>query len=190
MASSDVEICNRALDALGVEIITSFGDGTRASGLCNRYFSQVRDDVLRSHPWNCAIKRETLAASVTAPTWGFDYAYPLPSDCLRVVTVEGEDVDGGAWQVEAGSIVTDLSAPLYIRYVHRVTATGLLDPMLVSVIAARLAMELAQPLTGSPPIRQAMQKEYLERLRAARSADGQEGTALILGANDFVLSRL
>lgn len=190
MAASDVEICNRALDALGTEIITSFGDGTRASGLCNRYFSQIRDEVLRSHPWNCAMKRAVLAADVTAPAWGFDYAYPLPSDCLRVFSVEGDHDDGGAWQVEAGSILTDLTAPLYIRYVHRVTSTGLLDPMLVSVIAARLAAELAHPLTGSAPIRQAMMKEYLERLRAARSADGQEGTALLIGANDFVLSRL
>lgn len=188
--ASDVEICNRALDAIGSEIIVSFTDGTRASGLCSRYYSQIRDDVLRSHPWNCASKRAALAASPTAPSWGFDYAYPLPSDCLRVISVEDENDDGGAWQVEAGSIITDLSGPLYIRYIYRVTEAGLLDPMLVSVIAARMAAELAQPLTGSAPIRQAMMKEYLERLRAARSADGQEGTALVLVANDLVVSRL
>lgn len=190
MASSDVEICNRALDAIGARIITSLTDGTREAGLCARYYEQVRDDILRSHPWNCATKRASLAASVTAPAHGFAYAYPLPSDCLRVVEVAGEDEDGGAWQVEAGSIVTDLTAPLNIRYIYRVEAAVLLDPLLVSAIAARLAMELAQPLTGSAEMRQRMEQEFRTRLRAARSADGQEGTALRVGAEDFVRSRL
>jgi hypothetical protein len=189
MAVSDVEICNRALDAIGAQVITSLTEGTRPAGLCLRYFPQVRDDVLRSHPWNCALKRSALAADATPPIFGYESRYTLPSDCLRVLRVEGDVDPLTDWQVEAGGIVTNLGAPLYILYVRRVTESGLLDPMLVSVIAARLAMELAIPLTGSQPIRQQMEREYLDRLRAARSADGQEGTALRLGADEFVLAR-
>lgn len=190
MASSDVEIANRALDAIGARIITSFEDDTREAGLCRRYYPQLRDAILRSHPWNCAIKRAALAASPTAPTFGWERSFPLPTDCLRVLSVDGDEDTLGNWQVEGRSILTNLSAPLNIRYIFRVTEPGLLDPALVSAIAARLAMELAMPLAGSLPMRQQMQREYVDRIREARSVDGQEGTALQVGAEDFVWSRL
>lgn len=192
MASSEVEICNRALDAIGAPTITALTEGTRQAGICNRYFPQLRDDVLAAHPWNFAIKRAVLPALETAPAWGFDYAYQIPTDCLRVVEVEGEDaiVPPSAWQVESGSIVTDMTAPLYIRYISRVTETGLFAPLFVSALAARIAAEIAQPLTGSSDIRGRMQKEFADQMRRARSADGQEGTPLMLGADDFPLSRL
>jgi hypothetical protein len=190
MASSDVEICNRALDAIGAEPITNLAEGTRPAGLCARYYPQIRDDILRSHPWNCALKRGALAADAMPPLHGFANRYVLPTDCLRVLKVGGDDDPAVTWQVEGNAIVTDEPAPLNILYVRRVTETGLLDPLLVSAIAARLAMELAVPLTGSTPIRQQMEREFRDRIRAARSADGQEGTALRIGADDFVLSRL
>jgi hypothetical protein len=190
MASSDVEICNRALDAIGAENITALGEGTRAAGLCQRYYPQLRDDVLRSHPWNCALQRIALAADTVAPVFGYANRFVLPTDCLRVLRVQDDADPAVDWQVEGGAIVTDEPAPLNILYVRRVTETGLLDPMLVSAIAARLSMELAMPLTGSMTIRQQMEREFLQRMRAARSSDGQEGTALRVGADDLVLSRL
>lgn len=190
MASSDVEICNRALDAIGAEIITNLTEGTRPAGLCARYFPQLRDDILRSHPWNCALRRIALAADPEPPAFGFGNRYVLPTDCLRVLKVGGDEDPSVTWQVEGGAIVTDEAAPLHVLYIRRVTEAGLLDPLLVSAIAARLAMELAMPLRGNTQIRQQMEKEFRDRIRVARSADGQEGTALRLGADELVLSRL
>lgn len=190
MASSDVEICNRALDAIGARTITALGQDTREGGLCRRYYPQVRDEVLRSHPWNCAMARAQLSADVTPPAYGAARRFPLPADCLRVFEVEGESDASGAWQVESGAVVTNIGSPLQVRYVRRVTETGLLDPMLVAVIAARLAMELARPLAGSDDVRQAMRVEFRDTMRAARSADGQEGTVRQLQAEDFARSRL
>ena len=187
--ATDVEICNRALDAIGTAPITALGDGGRASDLCDRYFQQIVDDVLRSHPWNCAMTRVEIDADATAPEFGPANRYALPEDCLRVLKVEGDADPLVQWQVEAGYIVTDEPEPLQVVYTARVEATAL-DPMLVSAIAARLAMELSMPLTGSADMRQVMEREFIQRMRAARSADGQEGTPLRLGADEFGLSRL
>ena len=57
---SVVEICNEAMDLLGAATITSLDENSKEARLCNRRFSTVRDAVLRSHPWNCLIKRITL----------------------------------------------------------------------------------------------------------------------------------
>lgn len=190
MASSVVEICNRALDAIGVAPIIALTDDTRAAGLCRRYWPQVRDEVIRSHPWNSATARASLPALVDAPTWGYTYAYQLPGDCLRVLAVNDCDPFSQPWKVEGRSIVTDKSAPIEILYLRSLPDSGFFDPMLVSALAARMAHELAIPLTSDQGVRKAMREEYAERLRAARSADGQEGTPDRIYAEEFVQARL
>jgi hypothetical protein len=190
MASSVVEICNRALDAIGVPPITAFGEETKAGGLCRRYYPQVRDEIIRSHPWNCAMARASLPALLASPAWGFSFAYQLPADCLRVLAVNADDPFCHPWKVEGRTVVTDREAPITILYLRRLDDSGFFDPMLVSVIAARLAMELARPLTSDSAIRKQMEDEFKERLRAARSADGQEGTPDRIYAEEFVQARL
>lgn len=67
---SVVEICNEAMDLLGAATITSLDENSKEARLCNRRFSTVRDAVLRSHPWNCAITRATLSQDGTPPSFG------------------------------------------------------------------------------------------------------------------------
>lgn len=68
MATSDVEICNSALQKLGAEDITSLSDNTRRAQLCNRQYNKIRKKLLRSHPWNFAIKRQFLSEVTDAST--------------------------------------------------------------------------------------------------------------------------
>ena len=68
MASTTfVSISNRALTFLGAQPITSLEDDTKEARACNRMFEQSRNQVLRGHAWNFAIKRASLAANTTAP---------------------------------------------------------------------------------------------------------------------------
>ena len=65
--ASVVEICNGALNQLGATTILSLTEDSKNARLCNQRFTQVRDSVFRSHPWNCLQKRVELAADTTAP---------------------------------------------------------------------------------------------------------------------------
>jgi hypothetical protein len=47
----------------------------------------VRKAELRKRHWSFAIKRAALPALADAPTWGFGYAYQLPTDYLRLMQV-------------------------------------------------------------------------------------------------------
>jgi hypothetical protein len=61
MASSDIEICNLALSRLGADTITSLtADATKEDRLCNQFYAQFRDELLRSFAWNFAVKSTPL----------------------------------------------------------------------------------------------------------------------------------
>ena len=60
--ASVVEICNGSLNQLGATTILSLTEDSKNARLCNQRYTQVRDAVFRSHPWNCLQKRVELAA--------------------------------------------------------------------------------------------------------------------------------
>ena len=73
--ASVVDICNGALNQLGASTILSLTEDSKNARLCNARYTQVRDSVFRSHPWNCLQKRVQLAADTDTPAWGFTKQY-------------------------------------------------------------------------------------------------------------------
>jgi len=59
--ATEVSICSNALRRLGDDPITSLTDDTERARLCNAFYQDSRDLVLRSHPWNFAITRASTA---------------------------------------------------------------------------------------------------------------------------------
>lgn len=184
--TSVVEIGNIALVNLGEDVIASLSDEVKAARLLNRRYGPIRDAVLRAHPWNCAMVRAGLASSDPAPIWGPAACYPLPADCLRVLRVEDRSA---AWKVEGRKIVSNAGAPLNILYTRQITDPNEFDPLLVEAIAARLAADLAHPITQSTSLIQVMWDLYRQKLIEARGVDGQEGTGDALIADTWLAAR-
>ena len=170
--ASEVEIASIALRKLGAEGITSFDDGTNRSDLCRDFYPSVRDAVLRAYPWNCALEQKVLAADVDAPLFGYSYKFPLPvlPYCLRVLKIEDEP----DYNVKGRYIHCDESS-ITIEYIARITNPGLFDSLLKEAIEARLAAELAYPITRAPETGKVMWDLYSAKLREARTFDGMEG---------------
>ena len=162
--ASTVEICNIALSNLGDQLITSLTEANARARACNLRFNDTRDAVLRSHPWNCAMSRATLAVSGT-PDWGYSNSFALPTDCLRVLDVENPDTE---WKIEGRNIVSDGST-IKIRYIAQVTDTTLFDSTLVQAIALKLAWEIAETLTGNIDLKREMWQKYQFAISEARS---------------------
>jgi hypothetical protein len=118
--------------------------------------------------------------------WGPAVSYQLPTDCLRVLRVEDRSA---AWKVEGRQIVSNASAPLNILYTLQVTDPNAFDPLLIEAIAARLAADLAHPVTQSTTLIQVMWDLYRQKLIEARGVDGQEGTGDELIADTWLASR-
>jgi hypothetical protein len=189
--ASEVSICNRALRVLGVAPISALSEDSKAGAWAAQSYADARDALLAEYPWNFAIKRAALAASVAAPAWGPAHLYPLPADALRVLAVEGEPEQRvEPWKVEARAIATDGAAPLNIVYIAKVTDPAQWSPLFVEALAARLAVEGAFHFTGSTSREAQLAERYRELVANARRYDAQEGTAEGLVAHDWIESRL
>ena len=190
--ASDVGIANAALRKLGQDPITAFSEDSKAGRIANERFAESRDALLSEHPWNFALKRASLAASATSPTWGFSNAFPLPTDYIRMMEVEGEslEVDTGKWKVENAEIVTNLSAPLNILYIYQVTDAERMTAGFREALASRLAADWAEDITGEDNIIQATAQKARVAVAQARSNDGQEGIPDQFEADDWVNARL
>lgn len=205
MAASEVDICNRAIQKAGGQPITSLADASSSARACSRAYEFIRDAELRLNNWNFAVKRASLAASATAPSWGYDKQYPLPSDFLRLISIRyhyGVTEAIGSFgmnqvdfAIESGaddvtSILTNEGSPIYIRYVSKVTNTGLYDPLFVEALAARLAIELVEELTDSNSKKQSLREEYKEIIRQARYSDAIETAGEAMIESDWVMARI
>ncbi len=88
--SSQVEIANMALDAIGARsTISSLTEGSNESNAIARWWDNAVSSVLRSAHWNFARKQVALTLLQDAtnngivPTpWLYEYAYP--SDCVLI----------------------------------------------------------------------------------------------------------
>lgn len=169
--ATKIQICNQALRLLGVARITALTDSNEQARVLTDVYDAIRDEVLSAHPWNFAIKRDALVELADAPEFDWEHAFQLPTDCLRVIKME----DDTKFVREADQLLTD-EATAKIQYIARITDTSLYTPAFVTTLAARLATEIAYPLTNSATASTEMYKLYLEKLRTAKGIDAQEGT--------------
>ncbi len=184
---SAVEICSNALLLLGAGAITAFDDGTDRAALAGNLWDTVRDDMLRSHPWNCAVKRTTLAADADAPAYDYSYKYLLPSDWMRTISV-GEYGAEPDHRTEGRYILCD-DAPLYLRYIYRNTDPTTYDASLVGCLTLAMAARMAYPITSSASLQQAFMQELQQALRQARAIDGQDDPPDTIGNFTLLASR-
>lgn len=169
-----LSICNICLTALEDEPIQDLTD-TKGGEWCDRSFDAALDSVLRLRPWSCNAKRTTLSANVDAPAFQFDYAYRVPDDLLDIRAV----CDPYSWRalkdervLEGRDILTNIEAPLYLRYGRKLTRNEIdnplsdiypLDPLFEECVAYKLGTLIAKAITGE----QGDVEQMKERLRIA-----------------------
>lgn len=198
--ASVIQVCNRALTKLGAARITSIDDDVKAARALKSAFDDVRDDELRAHRWQFAMRRTTLAALATAPAFGYTYQYQVPTDFLRLDMVDDRFPDSvldnyiGAeeldYALEGNVILTDIAAPLKLRYIAQVTDPTAWDVNFREALACRLAAELAEDLTQSNQKRQLAWSEYDRSIKQAIRSSAIEKLPVTGPDNAWIISRL
>ena len=169
--ASVVDFCNGSLNQLGATTILSLTEDSKNARLCNSRYTQVRDAVFRSHPWNCLQKRPELAADTTAPAWGFSYAYTLPADCLRLLRILDYDSN---YKVEGRKILSNTSS-MKILYIGRITDPNEYDESLRETLSAALGADIAFAVTSNNQTATNMYNLFQDKLKDARFIDSTEG---------------
>ena len=167
-----VDICNIALTNLGEQKIVSLDENNERARLSKLRFDDVRDTVLRLHPWNCVTARTILNRDTDTPAWGYTYQYSLPSDCIRVLSIHDATI---AYRIEGSKLHTD-SGTIKLKYIQRPSDLTVLDANVVNLIGIRLAWELAEPLTAKTALKTEMWQKFTLELATTRSMDATEGT--------------
>lgn len=182
--ASDVDICNKALVALGEDTILNLSVSNKNGLTCNRLYSGLRDALLEAHSWTFAIKRDSLTPDATAPSWGFSARFAIPSDCLRILGFKNNpDI-----KVEDDYILSDESE-LLIRYIYQNTDTTKYSNLFIEALAALMAAEMAIILTNDKKLRNEQLDILKEKLKEARFSDSTQSTPDIIEAESWVDSR-
>ncbi len=185
MASSEVEICNSALIKVGADRIISLTDDVERARVVAEQYPKVRDELLRSHPWNFAIARVEIASTGT-PEFEYDNEFLLPSDCLRVLKTDLPD--GDDFKIEGRKVLANTSS-LKIKYIKRITDVNYFDSNFTEALALRLAYDTAYRITNSSTQAASLYQLYSAALRDARSFDAQEGSADRIISDEWLNSR-
>lgn len=198
--ASVIQVANRALTKLGSARITSLSDDVKAARSISSCFEDLRDDELRAHRWQFAMKRTTLAALSDAPAFGYNYQYALPSDFLRIDMVDDRfpaaimdnyiDAEYLEWTLEGNVILTDIGAPLKLRYVAQITDPTQWDENFREALASRVAMEIAEDLTQSESKKASAAKDYDRAIRQAIRINSIERPAVMPPDNSWIISRI
>lgn len=184
--SSKIEIANVALVRLRANTIQSLSDGSTESGCINALWDDARRSLFSLHTWNFALKETELAATTEAAPLENTYRYQMPSDLIRLVKVLG-DVD---YRIVGNQIYANTSK-CRIRYVFDQTDTAAWSPLFADLMAARLAWELAYPITANQSTASALQQTYEMKLKEARFTDSTQDIPELFaqGRNSLIASR-
>lgn len=195
---SPVDIVNRALSKLGEAHIASMDDEVKAAKLAGSMYGSLRDAEISAHAWHFAKGRATLGASAEKPAFGWNFQYQLPEDCLRVleagpwpqaVTADCVGGDASAFTMEGNYILTNRGPALKLVYLRRVIEAALYPPVFAEALAARLAAEMCESITGSASKKEAAWNEYRAALREARRVNALGLAPQMIQDDSWILSR-
>lgn len=176
--AADQTVADRAMRLLGHTTYT-VGDGTSEDLIVAALYDELLADMLRCHTWNWATRRVQLTASATEPGFEFDYAYQLPSDFVRVISVHPNS-DGVGQVVWKEELIDDSgdkrmilagANELWLRYVANITTHPLMPADFKTALAYALARDCALPIAESSSLHEKFEKMAARALLKARSSD-------------------
>ncbi len=191
--ASNVDIANLSLRKIGETRINALDDNTPQATVVNSVYQQVRDREIAKRLWKFAATRAALAALSTPPLFGYQYQYVLPADCQRVLEV----VDAWSYlqpgdppfRIEGRAILTDMPAPLKIRYASIAKPESEFSALFVDVLACALAIEIAPSLRPSDSKGKQLRVDYRESLRDASRAHALENAPFMQRSGSWESAR-
>lgn len=157
--STELEAANLALAEIGEPPVASLDAGNARARALRQHFGTALDEALAEKPWGFATAWDQPAAATTPGRGALRTRFPLPTDCVAVRFIAGDDGEPSTeeWDIEAATVaagdmpaeakvlVTNMAAPR-VCYTRRVTVPRLWDATFVRVFAKRLAARIAPQL--------------------------------------------
>jgi len=183
----ETSISNKALRRIGSRPLTLFGtDGTKEDDACATFLTEAVKTTLKLYNWTFATRRSQLTAHGTAPAWGYDYAYLLPTDFIHLITAHPSDnqrskIRDYLIEMHEDASSADLKQAIYtntnlcyIRYVAYHVKFDEMSPDFVDLLAFVLARDLAAALSISISEQQISDDIFKRLFTKATSRDAMQ----------------
>lgn len=181
MVSLANDICNMALDLLKEATMTDYTTETTPEALWfQREYATSRDAEFEDHPWRFAIKEAIITVDATAPTFsvggggGWSYRYARPADFLRMgyLNYNGDfEADPVPHEIQGDWIYCNQTTSIYLVYIYQITDVTKYYNLFNEALAAKMAMKLANWLTGKTAYVQIAAAAYDLALKRAKRAN-------------------
>lgn len=189
MATSNIDICARALVMIGAAPITSFSDGTTESTVAANLYEDTVRDLISRYRWRFAAGQAQLSRRTDTPDAKWDAAYQLPADLLLLhdVTVNGNVIEYDRYQdmIYCDADEADL---VYADYTFR-AVEDLWPPYFTTAVELTLASIFAYAVANQIQTADYMEKKALRQLALGRNIDSQAQTSQRFDLSRFEKAR-
>ena len=185
------EIINQALLFCGQDTILDPAGESIHAKLCAQVYDDTLAECLSGHPWSFSMMAARLQLLAEKPRdVRFQCAYQLPSDCGRIVSVEGvlmhqewasielignrANTLPGAEYVVHGDRLFSNHRELQIVYVRTSVRPFEMTPQFRNFFSSAIATKLYHKITGSREGEDAMYKKLQLLRMEARHTDGEQ----------------
>lgn len=172
MPADVITICNLALGKIGSPPITAIDDGSREARACALIFESCRDEVLQLRPWPSSVDRASLSLIDETPGFEYTSVYQLPPNFLDMVRLGDDDNANVPHKIEKQKRLLTNASTANILYIFRNEDPATYEPVLVDLIATRMAVDLALTVAMSTSLQESKTKQYEMQRQRARSVDG------------------
>lgn len=172
MASlTDEKIASNACLLIGAENINSFTDGSVEAQAAAALYERTLRSLLCERRWSFSIRQQQFSQLVNIPLVGWDKAYQIPSDFLKLWKLYPEFIQYELYGNEY--VYSNYNGELIGDYTYR-PDTKYLPDYFVELLEMRLAVKFSMPITEDEKKLKTMQD--LERVVMARAkmADAQQ----------------
>jgi hypothetical protein len=164
---------------MGSKPMKDFDDDSVKARVINARYNITKFKEMGLYQWNFAIKRIELTNDGNTPLYEFKYQFVLPSDSLRLLSIEGLDYavgnslnngNGGLrlWNIEGRKLLTNEAGPINISYLYKNTTITEYPVEFMDAFTWRLAMDTAQKITNSDAKMEVMLVMYNQEIKKAK----------------------
>lgn len=202
--ATDEDVVNLALSRIGAISVSDLANDTTAEAVQARaVYYNARDKLMRTHAWNFLTKRVELSeassgGSAVEPVFGWDKAFTLPADFLRIISVHAanDNNDQPPYKLEkldVGGTPTDVilinSSTCFLRYIYKEETPSRWITSFQDALAWDIAAELCLSLPVSVSKYDVLERKAEKALLYARSIDGIEDYPERMPAGSWVTER-
>lgn len=183
--ATKLSIFNEALGAIGDLRLSSLTEDTEARYVLDDAWQDCVEFVFTEGYWNFATKTEVITADLgQIPIPGFSFVFNKPLYWLRTITVSNTSLfdDESNYRDENNRIYSNFDT-LYIKFISSERAVDSevenWPPTFAKLIAACLAKECAERLSGSGAKAETLAADYSAILASAKNKDALDQSKIV-----------